>query len=85
MSSIFGDNPLVIASHNEGKVREIGELIAPLGIKAISASAAHIEEPEETGNSFAENAALKALNDAAHYLPLASAPLVQNGIAFGFP
>jgi len=53
---------LIIASHNEGKVREFGELIAPLGISAISAATANIPEPEETGNTFAENAALKALH-----------------------
>ena len=52
--------PLVIASHNTGKVREIGELIAPLGIKVISATEAKVDEPEETGDSFAENAALKS-------------------------
>jgi XTP/dITP diphosphohydrolase len=51
---------VVIASHNEGKVKEIAELIAPLGIRAISATEANIIEPEETGATFAENAALKA-------------------------
>ncbi len=51
---------LVIASHNAGKVAEIAELIAPLKIKVISASKANIVEPEETGSTFAENAALKA-------------------------
>lgn len=56
---------LVIASHNEGKVAEIGELIAPLGIHAISAAKAGIDEPEETGATFAENAELKARHSAA--------------------
>ena len=51
---------LVIASHNAGKVREIGELLAPLGIDAISATEAQIDEPEETGSTFAANAELKA-------------------------
>jgi XTP/dITP diphosphohydrolase len=51
---------LVIASHNEGKVREIGELLEPLGIAVTSAAALGLPEPEETGQSFAENAALKA-------------------------
>lgn len=55
-----GGGNIIIASHNEGKVREIGELIAPLGIRAISATEAKISEPEETGTTFAENAALKA-------------------------
>ena len=52
---------LVIASHNAGKVVEIGEMIAPLGIKVISATEAKIVEPEETGETFAENAVLKVL------------------------
>jgi XTP/dITP diphosphohydrolase len=52
---------LVIASHNEGKVREIGELFAPFGIETISAGSLGLPEPEETGTTFAENAALKAL------------------------
>jgi len=55
---------LVIASHNAGKVSEIGDLIAPLGIQAISATDASVTEPEETGDSFEENATLKALHAA---------------------
>jgi XTP/dITP diphosphohydrolase len=51
---------LVIASHNEGKVREIDELLAPYAIEVISAGALGLDEPEETGVTFAENAALKA-------------------------
>jgi XTP/dITP diphosphohydrolase len=53
---------LVIASHNAGKVKEIGELIAPFKIPVLSATQANIDEPEETGDSFSENASLKALN-----------------------
>jgi XTP/dITP diphosphohydrolase len=52
---------LVIASHNEGKVKEIAELFAPFGIETVPASSLGLAEPEETGKSFAENAALKAL------------------------
>jgi XTP/dITP diphosphohydrolase len=51
---------LVIASHNEGKVREIGALLAPFGIETVSAGSLGIPEPEETGTSFAANAELKA-------------------------
>jgi XTP/dITP diphosphohydrolase len=51
---------LVIASHNEGKVREIADLLAPYGIEAVSAGRLGLPEPKETGASFAENAALKA-------------------------
>ena len=52
---------LVIASHNEGKVREIADLLAPFGVEAVSASKFGLAEPEETGDSFAENAKLKAV------------------------
>ena len=52
---------LVVASHNAGKVREIEDLIAPFGLSAVSAGALGLDEPEETGKTFAENARIKAL------------------------
>src|SRR6476660_3167291 len=52
---------LVIASHNEGKVREIADLLSPFDIYVVSAGGLGLDEPEETGESFAENAALKAV------------------------
>jgi XTP/dITP diphosphohydrolase len=52
---------LVVASHNAGKVREIGALLAPLGVDAISAGELGLPEPEETESTFAGNAALKAV------------------------
>jgi XTP/dITP diphosphohydrolase len=51
---------LVIASHNEGKVREIRDLLAPYGIEPVSAASLDLPEPEETGTTFAANAELKA-------------------------
>lgn len=51
----------MVASHNPGKVREFGELLAPLGAELVSASELGLPEPEETGASFAENARIKAL------------------------
>ena len=51
---------IVAASHNEGKVRELAELLAPFGVECISAASLGLPEPEETGASFAENAAIKA-------------------------
>jgi XTP/dITP diphosphohydrolase len=51
---------LVIASHNEGKVRELGELFAPFGITCVSARSLGLAEPEETGETFEENALIKA-------------------------
>lgn len=52
---------LVIASHNAGKVREIGELLAPWRVEVISAATLGLAEPDETGSTFAANAELKAL------------------------
>jgi XTP/dITP diphosphohydrolase len=51
---------LVVASHNPGKVREIKALLGPHGIEPISAGALGLQEPEETGLTFAANAELKA-------------------------
>lgn len=51
---------LVIASHNEGKVREIRELLAPYGIEPVSAGSLGLPEPDETGTTFVANAELKA-------------------------
>ena len=51
---------LVVASHNEGKVREIKALLGPHGIVAVSAGSLGLPEPEETGASFAANAQIKA-------------------------
>ena len=51
---------LIVASHNPGKVREIAALLRPLGIEALGAAALGLAEPEETGDTFVANAALKA-------------------------
>jgi XTP/dITP diphosphohydrolase len=51
---------LVVASHNPGKVREIRDLLEPFGLNAIGAAELNLEEPEESGSSFTENAVLKA-------------------------
>ena len=61
----FSGDRLVIASHNPGKVKEIAELVRPFGVAVVSAGALGLPEPEETGSSFAENAALKARAAAA--------------------
>lgn len=56
---------LVIATHNPGKLREIGELLAPYGLDAVSAGALGLPEPEEDAPDFAGNARIKALAAAA--------------------
>lgn len=52
---------LVIASHNHGKVREFGDLLAPFGLDVVSAGALGLPEPDETETTFIGNARLKAL------------------------
>ena len=47
---------LVIATHNPGKLAEMRELLAPHGVKAISAGELGLGEPEETGKTFRANA-----------------------------
>jgi XTP/dITP diphosphohydrolase len=52
---------LVLASHNDGKLREIRALLAPLGVEVISAGALGLPEPEEDAPDFTGNARIKAL------------------------
>lgn len=52
---------LVLASHNQGKLREIFEMLAPLGVEVISAGALGLPEPDETEDTFEGNARIKAL------------------------
>lgn len=61
MTRHFNGDKLIIASHNKGKVREIGELLAPFGVTTISAGDLDLPEPIEDGNSFIANAEIKAL------------------------
>ncbi len=55
---------IVVASHNKGKIAEIADLIGPLGFSAKSAAELNFAEPDETGTTFEENAAIKALASA---------------------
>jgi XTP/dITP diphosphohydrolase len=60
MSELSGTG-LIIATHNQGKAMEFAELFKPLGIKVKSAGELGLDEPEETGETFEENALIKAL------------------------
>ncbi len=60
MTARLAGETLVIASHNPGKLREIAELLEPFAMTVTSAADLGLAEPEETGATFAENAALKA-------------------------
>ncbi len=57
----FSGNRLIVASHNQGKVREIGELLNDFGVEPISAGELGLPEPIEDGDTFIANAEIKAL------------------------
>jgi XTP/dITP diphosphohydrolase len=54
-------SPVVIATHNPGKLDEMRDLLAPYGIATQSAGDLGLPEPNETGKTFAANARIKAL------------------------
>jgi XTP/dITP diphosphohydrolase len=55
---------LIAATHNKGKIRELIDLLAPLGFELVPAGDLNLPEPEETGTTFEANAELKALASA---------------------
>jgi XTP/dITP diphosphohydrolase len=55
---------LVVASGNAGKLRELRDLLADIGIEAIPQGSLGVDDIEETGLSFVENAILKARHAA---------------------
>jgi len=57
----FASPKLVVATHNRGKAGEIRTMLAPFGVEIVSAGDLGLPAPEETGTTFEENAALKAL------------------------
>ncbi len=60
MSKASLPNTWLFASHNPGKIQEMRDLLTPYGISLISASERKLPEVAETGESFLENALLKA-------------------------
>ena len=56
----FEGTEIIVASHNAGKISEIGDLLVPFGVASIGANALGLDEPEETGADFIANAELKA-------------------------
>ncbi|URL01837.1 RdgB/HAM1 family non-canonical purine NTP pyrophosphatase [Avibacterium sp. 20-126] len=51
---------IVLATGNQGKVREMADVLAEFGFDVIAQTDLGIESPEETGLTFVENALLKA-------------------------
>ena len=57
---------VVLASGNTGKLRELGEVLAPLGVTLQPQAEFNVPEVEETGLTFVENAIIKARAAAEH-------------------
>jgi XTP/dITP diphosphohydrolase len=56
----FTESKLVVASHNPGKVREIGDLLRPFGVETVSAADLGLPVPPETEETFEGNARIKS-------------------------
>jgi len=56
----FSDQKLLVATHNQGKLEEIGKLLGPFGISVVSAGEMGLAEPVETEDNFVGNARIKA-------------------------
>jgi XTP/dITP diphosphohydrolase len=57
---------IVLATGNAGKIREFSDLLGPLGFEFVPQAEFGIEPPEETGETFEDNAILKARYASAH-------------------
>ena len=57
-------NKIVLATGNAGKIREIADIFSALDIQIVAQSELGIESPEETGDTFVDNALLKARHAA---------------------
>ena len=60
MRKLAPGEKIVLASHNQGKLREILEILAPHGLEVVSAGSLGLPEPDETAPDFVGNARLKA-------------------------
>lgn len=64
MNRKINGHKLIIASHNQGKVSEIKELLSRYEVDVSSSEDFGMKEPEENGDSFEENALIKASETA---------------------
>jgi len=60
MTRRFDGNTLVVATHNQGKLEEIMDLLAPFGVVVKGAKELNLAEPDETETTFVGNARIKA-------------------------
>ncbi len=70
MARRFRGDRLLVASHNPGKIKEIRALLAPFAVRPVNAAELDLPEPVEDGDSFTDNALIKArAGTAASGLP----------------
>ena len=62
---------IVLATRNQGKVKELIAILKPLGAELVAQDELDIESPEETGKTFIENALIKA-REVSHFSGLPS-------------
>ena len=60
MTRKFTDKYILIATHNAGKLEEMGQLFTPFGVSVVGAAEMNLPEPEETESTFVGNARIKA-------------------------
>lgn len=60
MTRKFKGDKLLIATHNQGKLDEMAQLLAPFGIAVVGAAEMGLPEPDETEDTFVGNARIKA-------------------------
>ena len=56
---------IVLASNNKGKVREFGEMLSTLNMEVVPQATFNIDNADETGLTFVENAIIKARHASA--------------------
>lgn len=66
MTGTDANTTIVLASGNAGKLRELGAILAPLGVTLAAQSGYAVAEVDETGLTFVENAILKARAASQH-------------------
>lgn len=60
----FSGDTLVLATHNKGKLVELQQELAGHGVTILTSADLPFPEPKETGTTFEENAAIKAIAGA---------------------
>jgi XTP/dITP diphosphohydrolase len=78
---LFNDPKLLIASGNSHKIREIAEALTPYHVALVTSASLKLDEPEETGTTFQDNARLKA----HHYGKMTGLPCLADDSGLVIP